>query len=233
MAPNMEPQLFMEAVLETGGVTAEDEDEEEGGFQGAGDMWERVMESGIVVPRATKSTPTTWSRMSQTAWGPPAPPPISKQSQNLVQAPTPPAAPLGPAAKRSSGGLASTPVPPKGPRWLGGVQAGLLDLPWAPVSPIAPTPPLFYHRAGGVQVSADLAPKAKLLSQIADKTRARYLQRAKLYTPWTPTDVDLWAAHHLLNRTGEWAVKGPSFLPSGSARRGDSKGAKHGCDFCP
>ena len=84
-----------------------------------------------------------------------------------------------------------------------------------------------------MQVSADLASKAKLLSQIGDKFRARYLQRAKPYTPWTPTDADLWAAHHLLNGTDEWAVSGPSFLPSGSARRSDGKGAKYGCDFCP
>ena len=174
MPPNMEPQLFMEAVLEAGGVMAE----KEGGSQWAGDMWERVVGSGIVVPRATKSTPTTWSRMSQTAWGPPAPPSISQQSQNLVQAPTSPATPLGSATKGSAGGLVSAPVPPKRPKVAGrgsSRSTGPALGPSHPVPPVVPTPPLFYHGAGGVQVSADLAPKAKLLSQIADKSGARYL----------------------------------------------------------
>ena len=86
---------------------------EEGGSQGAGDTQERVVGSGIVVPRATMSTSTTWNRMSWTACGPPAPPPISQQYQNPVQAPTPPVTPLSPTAKRGSGGLASAPVPLK------------------------------------------------------------------------------------------------------------------------
>ena len=162
--------------------------------------------------------------------------PISPKSLDPIHAPTPPVTPLGSIPKRSSGGLASAPVPTKrlkvaamGLSRSTGPALGASH----PVPLIVPTPPLFYHGAGGVQVSADLAPKIKLLLQIEDKSRAHSLQRAKPYTPWTPIDANLWAAHHLLNGTGEWAVSGPRFLPSRSARRSDRKGAKYGCDFCP
>ena len=62
----------MAAVLGGGATGAE----EEGGSQGTGDTQEKVVGSGIVVPRTAMSTPTTWSRMSQTAHGPPTHPPF-------------------------------------------------------------------------------------------------------------------------------------------------------------
>ena len=231
LSPGVEAAEFMVAVQRGGGVDGD----EEGVSQGAGDMQERVVGSGIVVPRTVMSTPTTWSRLSWTAHGPPAHPPISKVPQDLVHAPTPPETPFGPTPKRSLGGQVPTSAPAKRPKLAArslSRSTGPALGPSHPVPPFAPIPPLFYHRAGGVQVSADLAPKTKLLSQIGDKSGAHYLQRAKPYIPWTTTDADLWAAHHLLNGTGEWAVSGPSFLPSGIARRSDGKGAKYGCDFC-
>ena len=149
-------------------------------------MQEKVVGSGIVVPRTAMSTPTTWSRMSRTAHGPPAHPPILPPPKDPVQAPTPPVTPLGPAPKRSSEGLASTPVPPKRPKAAGRGSSrftGPAPGPSHPVPPIVSTPLSSYTGAGGVPIPAGLVPKTKLLSAIADNRGAQYLQRSKPYSP--------------------------------------------------
>ena len=153
-----------------------------------------------------------------------------------AKAPTPPVTPLEPAPTRSSGGLAPTPIVPKRPKVPARSSSrsrGPAQGPSQPVPPVIPTPPSLYTGVGGIPIPASLVPKTKLLSAIKDKTGARYLQRSKPYSPWMPTDEDLWAAHHLLNGKEEWAVQGPTFLPAGHPRRSDGKGAKYGCDFCP
>ena len=119
-----------------------------GGSQGAVDMREKVVGSGIVVPGTAMSIPSTWSSMSQAACGPPAHPP---------GVPGPGPCPHSscysswacsqeefrrtgfhrcPCKKAQSGC--------KGFKQVHRTSPGSLS----PSPPIAPTPPLFYHGAG-------------------------------------------------------------------------------------
>ena len=59
-------------------------------------------------------------------------------------------------------------------------------------------------------------PQQRLLSEVPVSARgARWQLRQKPYVPWTPTQTQLWEAHHLLTGEGEWAAPKCVFVPEG------------------
>ena len=123
--------------------------------------------------------------------------PLCQQPSRSSSRPQGPAPGSGQGARLKTTTQAPAPAPPTG--WS-----------WQP--PVLPQG----HTMGSVPAGVTL--DSRKLSELPKKSGYRWDQRQHAYAPWTPTQVELWEAYHLLRGEGEWATPELSYLGAGDLR---------------